>query len=406
MASAPAGGARGPITIGVLYSTNSAAQSALGVSTATSFDSTSVAKALVAYYNAHGGLQGHQLSAVYHGFGADDPSFDNDLQQACADFTQDHHVSIVVDLAGAWSATFQQCLAGAHVPYFGAEISDDQDMASFPGLVNPSDRSMDDRERAVIDVLGQTGYLSTHDKIGVVYEQCPNTTRARSFGLEAAARRRKLTVASAYGIGCITGFASSGGDASQLQEAVLQFQTAGVDRVMFVSNYESALLLLFARAADNANWHPGYALSSNAGAGTLASSIPQGQVVNFHGAGWIPNGDVNSSAPIGANGQRCLAILGAAGIRPASSADAFTAYSGCEEIFLLDKTLGVANALDYASILRSVGSLATTYGSTIALAGATSFGSTRHAAAADVSPFAYSPSCSCIAYSGPPAPYL
>ncbi|MHB8669598.1 MAG: type 1 periplasmic-binding domain-containing protein [Acidimicrobiales bacterium] len=405
----PAAGRSGgasPISVGVLYSTNSAAQAALGVSTSTSFDSTSVAKALIAYYNSHGGLAGHRLSGVYHGFGADDPSFDNDLQQACADFTQDHHVNIVIDLAGAWSATFQQCLASAHVPYFGAEVSDDQDMRTYPGLINPSDRSMDDRGRAVIDTLSATGYLSRRNKIGVLFEQCPNTQRANNNGLVADARRHGLTVASTYGIGCITGFASSGSDATQLQEAVLQFQSSGVDRVMFMSNYESALLLLFSRAAENANWHPGYALDSNAGAGSLAGSLPPAQTANIHGAGWMPNADINSSTPVSTSGQRCLSMLAPAGIRPASSSDASTAYSGCEELFLLERVLGVNNRLDYRSIIDSVSSLGSTFVSTVAIAGATAFSATRHAAAADLAPFAYSAACSCIAYTAAPSGYL
>ena len=397
----------GPLNIGVLYSQNTAAQSALGVNTNTSLDSSTIAQALINWYNAHGGIVGRHLTAVYNGFGADDPSYQTDLQAACAKFTQDNHVSEVLDLAGAYDPSFQQCLTTAHTPYVGYTVSDDVDMGSFPGFVNPSDRSLDDRVRAVLGVLAGTGYLSRSNKLGVVYETCPNTTRALQRTLEPYATSLHLNVAKTFGIDCVTGFSSAGPGAAELQQAVLQFQSAGVDRVTFVSNYESAVILLFARDAENAGYRPGYALSSNAGAGIPGGNIPTAQMQNFHGVGWQPLGDVNSTDPVSPAGSRCLQITSSENVHPGSPSDYSLIYQACETFFFLETVLqSTHGAADWSSFIGAVNSLGSAFQSTISLGGATQVSSGRHAGASEAAPFAFSNGCQCMKYSGPAQHFL
>lgn len=400
--TAAVSGPRGELSIGVLYSRNTAAQEALGVHEDTSLDALRVAKALVAHFNKHGGMVGRQLAPVYHVFGADDPSYEIDLQAACSDFTQDHHVAVVLDLAGAWDPSFQQCLQAAKVPYFGGVVSDDEDMRRFPGMAHPSDRSLDDRVRTVIDVLSDTRYLSASNKIGVIIEGCPNAQRAFQRALLPATQRRGLHVTSTFEITCITGFASAGPGAQQLQQAVLKFKTENVDRVTFVSNYESAAILLFATEAESAGYRPGYALSSNAGPSIISTSVPAEQAKQFTGVGWQPNFDTADSAPIGAAGTRCRQITAAEGATPSSARDAAYIDAGCEAFFLLETVLGTTHAVaEYGAMLQSIDGLAAGFQSPLALDGATQFAPGRHAGAAHAAPFGYNALCSCIRYSGP-----
>jgi hypothetical protein len=353
-------------------------------------------------------MAGRHVTYVSDVFGADDPSYQVDLQAACQKFTVDNHVTAVLDLAGAWVPAFQQCLTAAHTPYVGPTVSDTQEMNAFPGMVNPSDRSLNDRMSAVIDLLSQTGYLSHSSRIGVVYETCPNTSRVLTDTVLPDAQRHGLSVVKTFGMTCITGFGSAGQGAEELQQAVLQFATAHVNRVAFISNYESAVILLFAQDADNAHYYPGYALTTNAGAGTYAGSggIPADQMVNFHGVGWQPLADTNDFKPVSPAGSRCLAILRAGDLVPASAGDFQTAYTACEMFFYQDTLMslegGGAGWTAAQAALRVVGA---SFQSVLSLAGRSDVWPGHQAGAAAAAPFAYFTSCSCVRYTEAPQTY-
>ncbi|MCU1599839.1 MAG: hypothetical protein JWO22_548, partial [Frankiales bacterium] len=123
--TAPVSGNHDPVQIGFVTTSVGNAE-ALGVNAGQTYTDKSMFEALVAEYNAKGGVAGHRIVPV---IGATDTASSNWSQQfaeACATFTQDHHVKAGIGYVVVFLPSCENCLKNAHVPhlYGGSQPGD------------------------------------------------------------------------------------------------------------------------------------------------------------------------------------------------------------------------------------------------------------------------------------------
>ena len=182
-ASAPSGGigttapsgavvaADRPVAIGVIgYSNSGAALSGLGVSGIDTGDNAAEAKAVVRYLNAHGGLDGHQISIAVHLENTESliVNDSSEEQAACTDLTRDHHVFAVVSIAS--TAIGLGCFAHAHVPMISDAIEPTiaQERSDDGYYYGPSDINMDREYQDMVDGLYRGGFFGRNYSAGSV----------------------------------------------------------------------------------------------------------------------------------------------------------------------------------------------------------------------------------------------
>lgn len=394
-AAAPSGITHAPIEIGFMYSLNNAAASA-GVNNHVTIDPGSVVHALVASYDATGGMGGRRIEPVYEELQSASNNYQGDLAAACAAFTQDHHVAAVISNLGYYSESFLGCLAKASVPVISSDAGPDYvDARQFPLLVTPDSLLGDTREVEVVTRLSETGWLAPADRVGVVIEGCPISQRIFTDALAPALQRSHLTLAATAQTQCFQGISDLGTISGQMTDAVVAFRAKGVSRVMFVSEaQEGTIAYEFMLAAGNQQWYPGYALSSASDATDLQaqSGVSQQEIGNSRGVGWIPPFDTvdMNQAPTTTTARQCLSRVRSQGLQPSTENDFLTLDSVCDTFVVYDEILRATGGdASPASFLRGLGSLGTSFVSALDLNGRTSPWDDGRLSPADGRLFAY-----------------
>lgn len=418
--SAPGGGGPGappaaattarvtaPVSVGFVVEEGSGQQAneAAGVSAGQSVTLRKLYSSLVAALNGSGGLAGRKISPVYGTLNPAAPSYDSELAEACATFTQDNKVVAVADVVG-YTQSYEQCLAqGGAFHVAGASGSTDaRSLASAPGLMNVAAPAIERRERAVVERLAASGLLQRGTKVGVVVDACPDTRIAYEQAFRPAAQKAGLQLEKVE-VTCANGYSDLGPLGAAMQNAVLRFQSAGVTVVSFVSNVASTDVLLFGQAAESQGYRPQYALTSNAQPVALAQNLPRGQLRGMRGIGWLPSLDVavNKLPAQTAAQSRCLGLLKSQGVVPAGSADLYLAYTTCDTVFALERLLKDSNGVsDRTTLIATARSLGTSYAPVVTLAARFSADGLDGPVLART--FRYSEACSCFEYDGAAQP--
>jgi len=355
-----------PVTLGVLYTVNDGAESA-GINNGNGYSLNQVMHAFVDSYNANGGIGGRHIDAVYAELHSAGNDYEGALQAVCATFTQDHHVAAVIADLGYHSDILVSCLAKANVPLITGDwdAPDQQDAAKYPLFVTPIALVGDTRVNAVVSHLAASGFLQAKNRVGAIVEDCPVDERVYQDALVPAVRRAGLTLAATYRPRCFQSIQDYGGQASDIQGAVLQFNRAGVDRVIVVSEAaEANVVNLFAQGADAQHYLPGYALSSVAAPSVLALNVPASQLANMQGVGWLPSVDTQNSqqSPPTSTGSRCVAQLAKQGLRPTSNADYTYLYGACDSFAVYEAALRATNGDTATSaVMRALAAIGRSY---------------------------------------------
>ena len=333
-----------PIKVGFMYSLNDAAASA-GVNNNQTVTPGNVMHALVADYNKTGGFAGRHVEPVYEQLKSSSNNYEGDLAAACASFTQDNHVAAVVVALGLFSESFYSCLSRAGIPVVSADTGPDlRDAQAWPLLATPDEMLGDTRVIQVVDRLHATGWLTSHDRMGVVIEDCPVNQRIYANSLQPELRRLGIPVAATASPHCFQRISDLGTISAEMGSAVVQFRERRVSKVIFVSaGQEGTIAYEFMLAAGNQSWYPGYALSSDSFATTLQtqSGVPAREFANARGVGWIPpsdsvkRGDWTANAPT----RACSSRVRTQGLQPASANDQLIVQSICDVFNVYDEAL-------------------------------------------------------------------
>lgn len=424
VAAAGAGGATGEITpgsqqgvpgrvakpISVGFLVLDVAKLVATVGANASGDPQATNRALVKALNARGGLAGRKIEPVYYTIDGSATDTSSQQQSACAAFTQDHHVEAVV--GGGGNGILYACLLHAGVPIIDAastEALDEIEWRKYPNLFAPDALALDRVASSLIDFAVHAGSLSSKNKLGVITRDCAWGTRAFQNVLLPAARRYGISVVS-HSIGCPDdGAGAVSSDGNEMQSAVLQFRTAGVDRVTFLTaNDDPACYFLFIKYADSQNWTPRYVVASTAGVTYWWSQglLSNDQVARTQIVGISPFLDVSQPTPPTAF-RSCVSLIVAGGGSPppdtslSSAGDAWA----CDSVLLLRAGLvstgGVGGLAPLRSAIERVG---TSFASAGNIDGASNVAAARHDGVGMAAVSGYDATCSCLRYITKPQP--
>jgi hypothetical protein len=138
------------LLVGIVYSDNGKANSALGVGTANSLDAAKAVRAFVNGINKGGGLAGRRIQALYHAIDATSSDYSTEASAACASFTQDAHVAVVLDYALPIRYGMGSCLSKAGIPELALIGADEAQTKALPLFASPGNMTTDRRYRGVL----------------------------------------------------------------------------------------------------------------------------------------------------------------------------------------------------------------------------------------------------------------
>lgn len=397
---------RAPLRVGITYAETASTFAALGAS-GDPVNGKSTAQAFVRAVNAAGGLRGRKLEPVYFGWDTSSGNYSADAAAACEAFTEDHHVEVVLDSVFGTAGGFGRCLQGRGVLHLTSTTEGDRSSSQQRSLHANTHVMDDDRTYgAVVTHLAGTGYLGKANRLGVLIEQCPNEQAAYSRTVAPLVRRLGLRPAVVRQVECTTGFTSAGPASAAVSAAVLAFRDADVDRVMLMSDYETVALLLFANAASSQGYRPGYLLSSNAQAEATRGSLPEDQWPQLRGVGGSVAGDVSMQGiRASAVEARCLALVRAGGLAPATQNDHAYVYRQCGLLLLLETALEHTAGISRPQVLmNAITSLGMAFTAPGIVAGATRFAPGHLDGPRAVRVFGYDGTCQCLRYKGKALP--
>jgi ABC-type branched-subunit amino acid transport system substrate-binding protein len=344
--------------------------------------------------NAHGGIAGRKLALVFYLVNLTDPPAEQG-QRACTAFTQDHKVALV--LSGYFNNPAHECLSQHGVPSllgtnYGVDSQDANRSAAVVAWATP----LLDRLAAVLpDAFQRLGKLKAGTSVGILAVDAPAFMRTAAR-LSTDLTRRGLKVV----VKTIKDSASGdyGTAASDASGAVLQFRSAGVTEVLFVS-HNAFEPKLFMQSANSQQYRPTYLLSTQQYPGTLPGLVPAGQLSGAVAIGWAPAVDLVSGYAESAPARECVAAMKRHGRSFSSSAQTLVGLLACDGVNLLHGAAALPGALaGRPALQRAALDPGTRFVSAVTFR--TSFVGGRRDGVASYRPMTYNDSCSCFRYSG------
>ncbi|MDP9182584.1 MAG: ABC transporter substrate-binding protein [Actinomycetota bacterium] len=391
-----------PLSVGIITTNNDAASGA-GVDNGNTFTPRRAYTALVAAWNARGGVAGSKIVPVYFELASSSGNVGTDLERACATFTQDNHVGVVLGTTGFFDEAFTQCLARARVPLVSSDyaLGDEQSLRAASTLIAPSTLTTDARTSQLLQRFSGTKRLTSSSRLGVIVEGCAYTRRTYDRTVVPLAKQLGLTIAGHEETRCFHGLPDLGGQAAELQGVVLRFQSSRVSDVLFVSGgMEGNLMLLFGAAAESQQYHPHYALTSGVSAVVQEGNTPGPQLQNAAGLGWLPDVDSDRTKVTRPEQVQCLGDLRRGGMSPTSPVDRTYGYDACDSLSLLAAALRVTSGSP-AGLVGAVSSLGRSFTAATTYGGTTDFSAGRRTGPSTGRVFAWQSGCGCFDYTGP-----
>ncbi len=385
-----------PIQIGFVTTSVGNADS-LGVNVGSSYPDKSMFEALVASYNAQGGIAGHKIKPVYGATDTASNNWANQFAAVCAQFTQDNHVKAVIGYIFVFLPSFENCLTKAHVPhlYGGYQPGDLTDQSQYPTIVATGHPSVDGAGLTPLVGGLRSGLINSKTKMGVLVNSCADGDRAFNRTIEPWLQAHHVVHQSVV-LDCAQGATDVSGAASAVSSAELKFAAAG-DNLVFSSD---VALLVFMEDAQSQGYHPQYL--TGVGGAALEANAPAAQMKNLHGFGWMPAVDVNPSHqpyPRSAAQKACISRLTKAGLDPSGYNDFMAAYQACDGIELYIKAIQ-AGAGTAQQVADAVQAALPSFQGTGTYQGALRYTGRQHGGPATAREYGWTDSCSCTTYRG------
>ena len=371
------------ITVGVSYTENaSTANAALGGKGITTGNEKADAQIAISDINAHGGILGRKVVAVFNV--RDAQSTDNVASQAqaeCTFFTQDKHVAVAFLGNGPIDWAEKPCLNAAGVPAITSHIAslDDAD----PRLRADVDvAGMDEMHlaSAMMHALSAEGWYSPWNSTTGAAGTTVAKTGVISYDLPAVVQGVKSVVlpalqqaghpAAAQDVFQIPVPQSTADDSTAegaLQNAMLRLRGDGVDHLVLVDN-GGAMTLLFSNDAFSQHYFPRYAGTSANGFQALldGGDIQPSTMAGAVGAGWEPVIDLPfASSPKGpfmtSSRGACVALMQKNGQSFSDSNSEAVALGYCDKLHFFQQAEQLAGAVGlgpFESAVDRVGSFA------------------------------------------------
>jgi ABC-type branched-subunit amino acid transport system substrate-binding protein len=381
-----AGGATGPIKIGVEY--QEIVQGCTEIAVVCP-DTREFADAVIADLNKRGGIRGRRVQHVYFGYG-DGTNFVGEEQASCTLFTEDHDVVAVVGKSFGHTDSFLSCLGQAGVPYIesGVMQHDAEDLRRFPLYFNPANIRLDRAGVLMVDGLAAQGFFVKGARVGLLTFDGAAYDRANE-ALAAALARHGVQLVETAKIGHDISV-----QATEAQQAVLRLKLARADRVLVrYVNFQ-----FFAHAAEGQGYRPAYGLASDIFPDDTQQTSPPDQFHGAKGVGWWPATDVRDPGDPAQLGRtaRCLKIVREAGVPTPEGNALRIAQITCETIWLVEEAAARSAGLDGEQLRVGIEALGNSF--VPASTFASRLGPGRHDGAGGLRYFAFDEGCSCFRY--------
>jgi hypothetical protein len=299
--------------------------------------------ALVAYANAHGGVGGRKISAV--GQKSEATSTQADRLALCKHITEDLKAQVLLDGNQYLTEEGWACFAQHKTAYFGTVTATDRTwLKKYAPYVSTTWLALDRSMKAAVHGGNSVGYFKG-GKIGVLLADVPTSHKLAENVLKPALAKIGLTATYRY----ITND-SGGGQQAATNSAVLAFEQAGINRVLFFHNI--LVYLGFTNQAQSQGYHPTYLFTDYQGMTGVAAAFGNanqnaGAIGISSSGGFVPEDSstktTDTTKPydrnkMGPGQRRCLDILskqtGKNYYDPNSSGDTLATWATyCDEFF-------------------------------------------------------------------------
>ena len=384
------------IRVGVIAADPAADQSleSAGFGAASMGNEPEAWKAVADEVNSTGGVAGRKLNLDIFLVNLTDPPAVQG-QKACAHFTQDTTVAVV--LSGYYYASAHTCLSQKGVPaLLGTNYGVDSKLARESGTVVAWATPLLDRLATLLpDAYQRLGRLKSGTAAGIFVTDAPAFTRSAAR-LASELTRRGVKVTTQTVTDSDTGdYSAATGDASA---AVLRFRSAKVTEILFLT-HNAFEPTLFMQSANSQGYTPTYLLSTQQYPATLVGLVPARQLQGALALGWAPAVDLASGYATSRAAKNCLATMKKHGRPTGSGTQTLVALLACDGVDLLKRTARQPGALrSRDAFQRTALSDATGFVSSVTFRVA--FAGGRRDGVAAYRPMAFSGGCTCFSYTG------
>ena len=287
----PAGTTLAPIQVGILlYPDLSAFANTFGASADAGDQSLEVDTA-VNWINTHGGAAGHQIQAVKHNVSlTSSDTYDQLAQQACQDFTADHHVVAVLAPGTAVSDNFAACLQAKGVLLIdsGHWVHDATDWKQYSNLFSPNEADGSALGRAMVNQVLSRPLAKSGDKVGLMVMTEPGAVRTADNVVKPQLKAAGIEVVE-YTVPPPASTADISNSVSVDDSAELKMASQGIHTVLFLC---PGCLGFFAKNADSQKYYPLYLGSSLDGPGGITGSASNASMKTAIMLGYQPDSDI------------------------------------------------------------------------------------------------------------------
>lgn len=361
-------------------------------------DPQAQAEAVKAWINKNGGMGGRTLKLVH--YGAPYANYVNNPQaeynKICTYYTEDHKVLGVAVYVP--DETLVRCLAKNDVISVSDGYPLDRKLYSELKQHFYTPGSMSQDRGAEVGVQGHhaTGFLKGA-KIGLLRYDHPVYARA-DVSLTRALEAKGYKIAERF----LVDYANTGKAFSDAGAAVLRFNQLGITHVKVLDN-SGGITFAFMQAAENQEYRPFYALTTNNGPSGLKILAPPRQLENARAVSWWwgdvgPGNEKEQQPPAWPTTRAtCLKIMKDAGVDTSGNAMGSSMIT-CDQLLLLKRLMDGA-APNSAAMSAAADGLGTGYSSPITYR--TTLGPGRRDGATLTRLIAFDGGCRCWRYAGP-----
>ncbi|BCY12880.1 hypothetical protein [Actinoplanes sp. L3-i22] len=361
-------------------------------------------KALESWVNAHGGIGGRTLHAVYREYEAsnDSPAAETTL---CSQITQDDRAFAVV-LTGQLQPNARPCYAQRQTLMLDATLIAD-DRATFtrlaPFLWTASFPEYDAFATSFLGVLRKEKFFEGRDKAGLVAADTPANHAVYDSVVVPALQQDGVAVTVSWIDTTSLSSLNTG-----LSQAAVNFRGRKIDRVFFLGGARIAPFFMTAAIAQSFTARYGVStFDSPAFMVANPALIPAAALEDMVGIGFAPGYDVPDSQlsfPDTDAEKNCQKIYADAGITFAERQNARVAFGYCDAALLLQAgggagaAAGVATGKDLNAAAWGLAAQQAKFKTAVGFGGLETSG---HAAGTGYRVLRYDTTCACFTYQGP-----